>query len=132
MNECYRSVADRFNMGKSSLHDSFCRVVNVLNDIAGSVIVWPRRDRLITVKTRFSEIGVLPDVIGAIDGSHIPILAPQVRLFYLCTILITFSLILVTQLILFLCSCPSSFIRNHTEPGNPYMLLLYKLSVMQI
>jgi len=55
--------------------------VNALNDIADKIIVWPQRDELITVKKRFNEIGILPDVIGAIDGSHIPILAPHVILF---------------------------------------------------
>lgn len=74
-------------MGKSSLHDSFRRVVNALNDIADSVIVWPTGDKLTAVKNRFSEIGVLPNV-GAIDGSHIPILAPHVKLLYFCVILI--------------------------------------------
>lgn len=77
--DSFRSVADRFNMAKSILHDSFCRVVNALNVIADSVIVWPQRDRLTAVKKRFNEIGVLPDVIGAIDGSHIPILAPHIN-----------------------------------------------------
>lgn len=78
---CYRSVADRFNMAKSILHDSFRRVVYALNDIAESVIVWPKGEKLTAVKNRFREIGVLPDVIGAIDGSHIPILAPHVNHF---------------------------------------------------
>lgn len=75
-------------MGKSSLHDSFRRVVNALNNIADSVIVWPTGDRLTAVKNRFNEIGVLQNVIGAIDGSHIPILAPHVKSFYFCVILI--------------------------------------------
>lgn len=71
-------------MGKSILHDSFRRVVNALNDIADSVIVWPKGDKLTAVKNKFREIGVLPNVIGAIDGSHIPIIAPHVNHFILC------------------------------------------------
>jgi len=47
--------------------------VNALNDIADKIIIWLQRDKLIAVKKRFNEI---PDVIGAIDGSHIPILTP--------------------------------------------------------
>jgi len=66
-------------MAKSILHYSFRRVVYALNNIADSVIVWPGGDRMTAVKNRFSEIGVLPDVIGAIDGTHIPILAPHVK-----------------------------------------------------
>jgi len=34
-----RSVGERFDMGKSSASDSFIRVVKVLNDIAGNVVV---------------------------------------------------------------------------------------------
>ncbi|XP_025160530.1 protein ANTAGONIST OF LIKE HETEROCHROMATIN PROTEIN 1-like [Harpegnathos saltator] len=56
--------------------DSF-QIVNALTDIASDVIVWPKRDRLTVTKNRFNEIGVLPDIIGAIDGSHIPIVAPH-------------------------------------------------------
>jgi len=64
-------------MRKSILHNCFCRVVNALNNIADKIIIWPQRDELIAVKKRFNEIDILLDVIGAIDGSHILILAPH-------------------------------------------------------
>lgn len=69
-------------MAKSILHDFFHRVVYTLNDIADSVIVWLEGDRVTAVKKRFSEIGVLPYVIGVIDGTHIPIFAPHVKLIF--------------------------------------------------
>ncbi|KMQ91639.1 nuclease harbi1 [Lasius niger] len=61
--------------GKLSANDSFMRVVQALNDIAGDVIVWSRGDRLTVVCEKFQRIGRLPHVIGAIDGTNIPIKA---------------------------------------------------------
>lgn len=75
-----RSVGEKFNFGKSSLHDSFKRIVNAINNFAASLIAWPTRDEIHVVKNKFSQIGPLPDVIGAIDGTHIPIKAPTVRI----------------------------------------------------
>lgn len=74
-----RSVSDRFDISKSLLHDSMRRVVAALNNLADRFIKWPVGDRLNEVKHRFSETGSLPDVIGAIDGCHIPIPAPKVN-----------------------------------------------------
>lgn len=107
-------------MEKSILHNSFCRIVNALNDIASDVIVWPKGDRLIATKNKFNEIGVLPDIIGAIGGSHILILAPHVNLFHFSAILIIFFF-LITQFILFSCFCLFSFNLSHIEPENANM-----------
>lgn len=60
------------------LHDSMRRVVASLNTLADRFIKWPVGDRLDIVKYRFSQTGSLPDVIGAIDGCHVPIPAPKV------------------------------------------------------
>lgn len=54
------------------------RVVQALNDIAGNVVQWPRGDRLVTVKQKFQKLSVLPDIIGAVDGTHISIKEPHV------------------------------------------------------
>ncbi|KAJ1530202.1 hypothetical protein ONE63_005129 [Megalurothrips usitatus] len=76
--DSYRSVADRFDMGKSILHDSFQRVILALVGEAHTIIRWPTGPTLQRVKARFSRIGVLPNVIGAIDGSYIQIPRPKV------------------------------------------------------
>ncbi|XP_066595453.1 uncharacterized protein [Prorops nasuta] len=101
--DSFRSVADRFNRAKSALHDSFIRIVKALNDIADEVILWPKRERLVAVKCGFNKIGILPDVIGAIDGTHIPILAPHVNFESYrtrkCTYVITLQAVCTTELV---------------------------------
>ncbi|KYN13015.1 hypothetical protein ALC57_14790 [Trachymyrmex cornetzi] len=79
--DSYRSVGEQFDLGKSSASDSFIRVVKALNDIAGDVIVWPRGNQRITVNEKFQRIGKLPHVIGAIDGTNVPIKAPKVLVY---------------------------------------------------
>jgi len=69
-------------MGKSSLSNCFMRVIKVLNDIAGDIIVWPKNDKLLTVKEKFKRNGNLPDVIGAIDGTDIEVKGPKVSITY--------------------------------------------------
>lgn len=65
-------------MGKSILHDCFVRVIKCLVDVANTFIVWPRGQKLEETKRRFSRIGLLPNVIGAVDGSFIEIPQPKV------------------------------------------------------
>ena len=54
------------------------RVIEALNEIAHNVIEWPRGERATHVKQSFQQIAGLPNVLGAIDGSYIPIKAPKV------------------------------------------------------
>ncbi|XP_052130729.1 uncharacterized protein LOC127751340 [Frankliniella occidentalis] len=75
--DSYRSVGDRFDMGKASANDSFMRVVRSLCSISGRVIRWPQEREIPGMKAKFFSISRMPDVIGAIDASDIEIKAPQ-------------------------------------------------------
>ncbi|KMQ85779.1 nuclease harbi1 [Lasius niger] len=75
--DSYMSVGERFDISKSSLSVSFMRVVQALNDIVEDVVQWPRGDRLATVKQKFQRLSVLPDIIGAVDGTRISIKEPH-------------------------------------------------------
>ncbi|KAK5644582.1 hypothetical protein RI129_005882 [Pyrocoelia pectoralis] len=75
--DSFRSVGERFNMGKSSLSVSFVRIIKALNNIAAKVIVWPTRERMEEAKQKFSRIAGIDGVIGAVDGTFIPIKAPK-------------------------------------------------------
>lgn len=64
-------------MGKSSLFVSFERVITALNSVASQVISWPRGERLTNVMDAFRSIARIPNIIGAVDGTFIPIKAPS-------------------------------------------------------
>lgn len=52
--------------------------MKALNSISAEVISWPKGDKLLNTKIKFQGISRLPNVIGAIDGSHIEMPAPEV------------------------------------------------------
>jgi len=64
-------------MGKSSLFACFVRVIKALNKIAPKMIVWPTGEEAIKVEQRFSHLAGIRGVIGAIDGTFVPIKAPK-------------------------------------------------------
>lgn len=74
----YRSIADRFDLSKSSLEKSFQTVISELETMASEIILWPTGQRLIDTVEGFKKTADFPGVIGAIDGTHINIKAPQV------------------------------------------------------
>ena len=76
--EYVRSISDRFNVKKSSVHVSCQRVCDAIkNNLAEHLIKWPSGGRAVEVMEGFEEQERVPAVIGAIDGSHIPIRAPR-------------------------------------------------------
>lgn len=75
----FRSVSDRFDVDKSSLHDSFVRVTTVLHRLSPTVIKWPEIDQMNQIQLNFGKMSKtgLNNIIGVIDGSYIPIPAPK-------------------------------------------------------
>lgn len=78
----FRSVGSKFDLGKSSLSHCVRRVIKALNSMSMEIISWPRDDRLVNTKDKLQRISGLSNVVGAIDGSHIEIPAPEVCFFY--------------------------------------------------
>ncbi|XP_031354630.1 putative nuclease HARBI1 isoform X1 [Photinus pyralis] len=72
--DSYRSVSDRFNVGKATAVISVRRVVN---DHVHTFIKWPIADEMETSIRVFRAVKGFPNVIGAIDGTHISITAPK-------------------------------------------------------
>ena len=76
--ECLRSVADRFNVTKSSAFRVYHRICGAIsNNLSGQLIKFPSGQRAIDVAQGFEEKRAFPGVLGAIDGCHIPVKAPR-------------------------------------------------------
>ncbi|XP_028048533.1 putative nuclease HARBI1 [Monomorium pharaonis] len=79
--DSFRSVSEKFDLGKSSLNACVRRVVKALNSIANEIIKWPIGLELASSKEKFMHLGQtpLPGMIGAIDGSYIFIKKPDIE-----------------------------------------------------
>ncbi|CAI6354135.1 unnamed protein product [Macrosiphum euphorbiae] len=63
--DSFRSVSDRFDVGKSSLHDSFVRVTTVLHRLSPTIINWPEIEQMNQIQLNF---GVCDDKLRFIDA----------------------------------------------------------------
>ena len=71
-------IADRYGVGISTVHAivlDFCHALNFF--CRNSFIRWPTPSRLQDISRNFEALHGIPYIAGAIDGSHIPILAPH-------------------------------------------------------
>lgn len=74
------SIAPVFNVGKSTVIEAIQDVVNVLYDQQNQYIKFPTTIAEMTdcIETFQGTRSDLPNVFGAINGTHIPIIAPRV------------------------------------------------------
>ncbi|XP_046617656.1 putative nuclease HARBI1 [Neodiprion virginianus] len=73
----FRSVCDRFNVGRATAVRAVRRVCHALFRRASRFIQWPTGDGAIEVMRGFERASGFPKTIGAIDGTHIRINAPK-------------------------------------------------------
>ena len=85
--ETFRSVADRFGLSKGSLHyflGNFCRLMSG-EKILPQLISWPEKTEYSQIAEGFAQRAGFPGVIGAIDGTYVPITGPtEFRDSYIC------------------------------------------------
>ncbi|XP_033729774.1 putative nuclease HARBI1 [Pecten maximus] len=86
--ETFRSIVDRFGLSKGSLHyflRKFCNIITS-NEILQQLIRWPSSDsEFQNISENFTQRAGFPNVIGALDGTYIPILGPTAfRESYIC------------------------------------------------
>ncbi|XP_053390776.1 putative nuclease HARBI1 [Mercenaria mercenaria] len=85
--ETFRSVADRFGLSKGSLHyylGNFCRVMSG-ESVLPTLISWPEKSEYGRIAEGFAQRQGFPGVIGAVDGTYIPIPGPtEFRDSYIC------------------------------------------------
>jgi hypothetical protein len=75
--DCYRSVGERFNVSKSSVYNTIRLVVQIiLTELCPKFIKWPDQNEKAEIAINFNQYG-LQNVLGVIDGCHIPIRRPS-------------------------------------------------------
>ncbi|XP_054713774.1 putative nuclease HARBI1 [Uloborus diversus] len=74
--ECYRSISDRFGVCPKTLWNSVQKICAILVQKAPEIIKWPQSTELPIIQSEFKRMAGVPDVIGCIDGTHIPIKVP--------------------------------------------------------
>ena len=72
-----RQLGDRFGVGRSTVYRSVKSVCQALTSLASDFIQWPSAAQQQDVRGGFAEVRGFPGVIGAVDGTHIPIKCPS-------------------------------------------------------
>lgn len=72
----YRDIADRFGITISALHKVITRVTNFILSLAPNIIKYPTDLEKEQPSNFFLQRKGFPNIIGAIDGSHIRIDKP--------------------------------------------------------
>src|SRR5436305_1898808 len=77
--ECFRSIGERFGMGESTVSYALRQFFDVIiaRFLAEKIIFSNTELEINRITNGFERIGKIPNVIGTIDGSHIPIKAPH-------------------------------------------------------
>ena len=77
--ECFRSIGNRFGMGISTFSYALRDFINVIIEkfLAEKIIFPSTESEVSRITNGFKKLGRISNVIGAIDGSHIPIKAPH-------------------------------------------------------
>ncbi|XP_025154163.1 putative nuclease HARBI1 isoform X2 [Harpegnathos saltator] len=73
----YRCVSDRFNVGKATAWRSVQKIVHALYKKITSFIKWPTIEEAQQSMDTMEQQYGFPNVIGAVDGTHVKITAPQ-------------------------------------------------------
>ncbi|XP_050056194.1 putative nuclease HARBI1 [Aphis gossypii] len=71
------SIYEKFNVGRATALKWVRRVVNALDILAPAFIVWPNEERAKVIRNGFIGISNLPNVLSAIEGTHINIPTPH-------------------------------------------------------
>ncbi|KAL0849987.1 hypothetical protein ABMA28_011902 [Loxostege sticticalis] len=75
--DTYRSVCEKFGVGRATALRCVRRVSLALHSIAPKFIQWPKGERAAEVMADYERHSAFPKVIGCIDGTHIKIDAPK-------------------------------------------------------
>lgn len=71
------SICEKFDVSRSTALKCVRRVIVALEILAPEFIFWPNEEKAEVIKNGFFSTSSFPDVLGAIDGTHINIPAPH-------------------------------------------------------
>nr|XP_043627666.1 protein ANTAGONIST OF LIKE HETEROCHROMATIN PROTEIN 1-like [Erigeron canadensis] len=77
--EPLRLVSKRFGLGISTCHKLVLEVCSAIkNVLMPKYLQWPNEDTIRVIKDEFVSISGIPNVIGSMYTTHIPIIAPKI------------------------------------------------------
>ncbi|XP_023640835.1 protein ALP1-like [Capsella rubella] len=75
-----RHVSERFGLGISTCHKLVIEVCRAIYDVLmPKYLRWPSDSEINSTKSKFESIHKIPNVVGSIYTTHIPIIAPKVH-----------------------------------------------------
>lgn len=77
-NKCsYREISEQFGYSEGCIFQSVQIVLDILCGQSDNYIKWPTPDEALEIEKEFKSVAGFPGVIGAIDGCHIEVKAPD-------------------------------------------------------
>lgn len=73
----YRSVVTKFDVGKATAWRTVKRVVKAICKLRRNFIQWPTEQEAFYTSNRIERRYKFPNVLGAVDGTHIKIPSPK-------------------------------------------------------
>ena len=75
--EKYTSIADRFGISESTAFTTFSRFCTAVVRCSDQYLQWPSKAKQQAIAEDFYQLCSLPGITGAVDGTHIALMAPR-------------------------------------------------------